>query len=604
MQQIESKPITIWRRLANRFWKGRKRHLSLVSDNHAVRRNYSEDYRQSQELLQLVMEATNDGIWDYDIAGGVVLWSERAQELTGLGALLGRDFLVLKNKMHIEDRREFERKMESAIRTGGAFSLEVRLMDSQDKLRILLIRGKAKINAHNKPLRMAGSISDLTSQKEAEQELVYAAYHDVLTGVKNRKLFLERLDSELQRVGTRSQYLFAVILLDLDNFKSVNDALGHCVGDKVLTQVAKRLSLCTLQKDVVARVGGDEFAILVRDIQSPGEVQTLVQRVQAELYDSVMVSDLEISVTASIGVAFCSHDTPDPEQVLANADMVLQKAKSQGSGLCEFFTTGMREQVLHFYQMENDLRKAIQNHELELYYQPIIDIRTGETNSLEALVRWHSASKGFISPVDFIPMAEKSGLILPLGEQILRMACEQTQKWVSAGYTQVTVAVNFSARQFASESIAKIVREVLDETGLHPKHLKLEITEHAAMNEVEKTIGTMQDLTNMGLHISIDDFGTGYSSLSYLKKYPIKTLKIDRSFIKDIPYDTEDVAITRTIIAMAKSLDLNLIAEGVETLEQLEFLRTEGCHHIQGFYFSHPLCVEDATLYLSRHAQK
>jgi diguanylate cyclase (GGDEF)-like protein/PAS domain S-box-containing protein len=568
----------------------------------SLSRNYNEDLRLSQELLQLVVEATNDGIWDYDIPNGVVSWSERALVLVGIQGGLGKGFEVLKEHMHIEDRRELERRMDNALRGEEPLSLEVRIIDSAGSYRFLLLRGKAKRNAEGRPLRMAGSISDLTRHKEAEKELVYAAYHDVLTGVKNRRQFLERLEDEITKTARRPDYLFAVILLDIDHFKAVNDSLGHSVGDRVLQQLAGKISYCCRQIDIVARIGGDEFGILLRDMQNHGDVENVVKRIQAEVREPILSGQNEVSITLSMGIAFNSEKLEDREQVLANADTVLQKAKQFGTGRCELFTSGMREKAMELYRLERDLRKAITEHEFTLFYQPIIDIFSGKVTSLEALVRWNNGERGITSPAEFIPMAEETGLIVPLGEQILRMACTQTKLWVEAGFKDLTVAVNFSAKQFASENIAFVVQAALAETNLPPRNLKLEITEHAAMHEVERTIATMQHLTEMGLQISIDDFGTGYSSLSYLKKYPIQTLKIDRSFIKDIPMNPEDMAITRTIIAMAKSLDLNLIAEGVETKEQLEFLRSEGCQYIQGFFFSQPLSAVDATSYLNQHA--
>lgn len=565
------------------------------------RRNYSEDWRQSQELLQLVMDASNDGIWDYDIPSGTIYWSDRAIQHTGIKGGLGRGFEILKERMHIEDRREFERRMEQALRGEGVFSQEMRVMDSAGSYRVLHMRGKAKLNEEGRPVRMAGSISDLTRHKEAEKELVYAAFHDVLTGVKNRRQFLERLEDEIVKSQRRPDYVFAVLLMDVDNFKAVNDSLGHTVGDRVLQQLAAKIDYCCRQVDVIARIGGDEFGILLRDMQNPGDVENVVKRIQFELREPVVVDDYEVALTVSMGIAFNNDRAENREQLLANADTVLQKAKREGSGRCELFTSGMREKAMELYRLERELRKAVNANEFTLCFQPIINLRTGKVASLEALVRWNSSERGVVSPADFIPMAEETGLIVPMGELILRMACVHAKQWVDMGYTDLTVAVNFSARQFSSENISAVVKSALSDTALPPRNLKLEITEHAAMHEVEKTIATMQHLTEMGLHISIDDFGTGYSSLSYLKKYPIQTLKIDRSFIKDIPQDAEDMAITRTIIAMAKSLDLDLIAEGVETEEQLEFLRAEGCDLIQGFYFSRPLSSADVTRYLAEH---
>lgn len=565
-------------------------------------RDFEKDFRQSQELLHLVMDATHDGIWDYDIATGVVAWSDRAHHIVGADRSLGKDFAVLKERMHVEDRREFERRMDAALREDESLAIETRILDDGGQFRTIMIRGKAKLGASGRPVRMAGSVSDLSHQKETEQELIYAAYHDVLTGVKNRRQFLERLDDEIAKGKRRPDYVFAIVLIDVDNFKAVNDSFGHSVGDKVLQNLAGKITYCCRQIDVVARIGGGEFGILLRDMQNPGDVEAVVKRIQAEAREPMAVSGHEISVTVSMGIAFNTGEVDDREHLMANADTVLQKAKSGGQGRCELFTSGMREKALELYKLERELRKAIQTQEFTLCYQPIVDLTHKRPSGFEALVRWNNGERGIVSPAEFIPMAEETGLIVPMGELILRMACRQAKCWVDMGYTDLTVAVNFSAKQFASENIAHVVRMALRETNLPPVNLKLEITEHTAMYEVERTIATMQNLTDMGLQISIDDFGTGYSSLSYLRKYPIQTLKIDRSFIKDIPHVAEDMAITRTIIAMANSLDLDLIAEGVETPEQVEFLEREGCQFIQGYYFSKPLSAEDATRYLVDHA--
>jgi len=306
-------------------------------------------------------------------------------------------------------------------------------------------------------------------------------------------------------------------------------------------------------------------------------------------------------VTAAMAVIF-NKDFKDVESLLASADAMLRQAKRVGNGGIQFFASGMREKAMELYKLEMEIRKAIQSQEFMLVYQPITDInKNNEVPGFEALVRWNNTERGIVAPADFIPMAEETGLIVPMGEQILRMACYQVKEWVDLGYKNVTVAVNFSARQFSLDNMVGEVQKILLETHLHPRNLKLEITEYTAMAEVEKTIDVMNALADMGLQISIDDFGTGYSSLVYLKRYPIHTLKIDRSFIKDIPENAEDVAIIKMVIAMAKSLNLELIAEGVETLDQVEFLRKEGCHLIQGYYFSKPLAGDKALEYLKNH---
>ena len=573
-----------------------------------TRRNLQEDLRASEERLKLVIEGTNDGIWDWDIASGKVFWSDRAQLLAGNGSRgFGDTWELFKSKLMHEDRDKFEDALRGHLVGDVPFSSEVRL-SIDNKTKHLLMRGKAKRNEHGKPIRMAGSISDVTLRKTAEQDLIYNAYHDAQTDVGNRRMFTDRLEHLIQRTMKRRDLLFAILLIDIDKFKAINDSFGHTVGDQVLRQISTRLKDCCqaakIHEPVVARVGGDVFGLVIGDLRSPEQINTLTHAIEQELQIPVRVDHFEINMSATVGIVFNGDHVESSEEMLANADTVLQEAKKlpfEGRCRARTIDSPMRKKAQEIYRMEQELRKAVEHKKFYLVYQPIINIRTNKVQGFEALVRWHKDEGTEVQPSDFIPMAEDTGLILPIGEWILETACLQAKAWVDAGFVDITVAVNFSARQFLNQKLAKLVENVLQTTGLDPKNLKIEITESTAMHEMERTIETLNNLTQMGLQISIDDFGTGYSSLSYLKRYPIDTLKIDRSFVKDIPADLEDMAITRTIIAMANNLHLKIIAEGVETLEQLEFLRREGCEQIQGFYFSRPLAQEAATQFLRNY---
>jgi len=345
--------------------------------------------------------------------------------------------------------------------------------------------------------------------------------------------------------------------------------------------------------------------VLLGDLKHPEMVKDLVLKIEQDLMPPFRVENFEIMVSATIGIVFNGEKLETSEEMLANADTVLQEAKKipyEGRSRARTFDSPMRKKAQELYRLEQELRRAVEQRKFFLVYQPIINIQDRTIVGFEALVRWNKDEGTEIQPSDFIPMAEDTGLIVPMGKWILETACRQAKAWVDAGYLNITVAVNFSAKQFLNQDLANQVKDVLDEVGLEPRNLKVEITESMAMHEMERTIETLMHLTRMGLQISVDDFGTGYSSLAYLKRYPIDTLKIDRSFVKDIPRDLDDMAITKTIIAMANNLHLKIIAEGVETLEQLEFLRAEGCQQVQGYYFSKPLPTEAATEYLRNNA--
>lgn len=574
-----------------------------------TRRNLQEDLRQSEERLKLVIEGTNEGIWDWDIATNKVFWSERAHALSGPDRHgFGDSWDSFKQKLFKEDLERFEKAMRGHLVNDAPFNLELRLKNGSDeKPRYIQMRGKAKRNEQGSPERMAGSVSDVTVRKTAEQELFYSAYHDALTGLGNRRHFMDRVEHHIQRTSRRPDFLFAVIVIDIDRFKVLNDSFGHGTGDKVLREIAVRLQeRCLKFEDrVVARIGGDVFGVVLGDVRHPEKVRDLVVLIEQDLQSPIFVEGMQIAVSASLGIVFNGEKEENTEEMLANADTVLQVAKRRpydGRSRAEVFDSPMRRKAQELYRLEQELRKAVEQEAFHLVYQPIVNIQTNKVEGFEALVRWNNDQDREVQPVEFIPMAEDTGLILPMGNWILRTACRQAREWVDQGFSDITVAVNFSARQFVNQDLAKQVANVLDEVGLDSKNLKIEITESTAMFEMDRTIETLTSLTGMGLQISIDDFGTGYSSLSYLKRYPIDTLKIDRSFVKDIPSDQEDMAITRTIISMANNLHLKIIAEGVETDEQLEFLKREGCEQVQGFYFSRPLTPEDATKFLRKYA--
>ncbi|MFB2934714.1 EAL domain-containing protein [Aerosakkonemataceae cyanobacterium BLCC-F154] len=431
-------------------------------------------------------------------------------------------------------------------------------------------------------------------QKRVEDTIKHQASHDSLTGLPNRLLFNTRLSLELAHQHQGGKML-AVIFLDLDYFKNINDTLGHATGDELLQKVAQRLQACLREGDLVARWGGDEFTILLPVIQSTENAVNIVERILHVISAPFDFKGQEFYVKASIGIAFAPYDGEDAETLLKNADAAMYKAKQKGRNNYQVYTPAIGNKALERMVLENNLYKALQREEFLLHYQPQLDLNTGEIMGMEALIRWQSVEKGLIRPDQFIPVAEETGLIFQIGEWVLNTACEQNKIWQEAGLPPIRIAVNLSARQFQQPDLVKTIAKAINETGLNPECLEIEITETIAIQDIDFTIGVLHSLRNMGIHISMDDFGTGYSSLWSLKRFPLDKLKIDRSFINDLMCNSKDAAIISAIIDLGHALNLKLIAEGVETAEQLQFLRSIDCDGIQGYLFSPPLTAKAAT---------
>lgn len=456
------------------------------------------------------------------------------------------------------------------------------------------------------------SIRHAIERKRAEEQILFLAYYDSLTNLPNRVLFNERLDTVLA-INKRHKRLAAMLFLDIDNFKRINDTLGHRIGDLLLKGVADRLvnSGCLRKSDsisnstiykrgeifktTVARLGGDEFTILLSEIKSSQDAGKVANRIIDELAKPFVFNNQELFITVSIGITIYPLDGGDIDSLLKNADIAMYKAKAQGKNNYQYFKHSMNATAFELLKMENDLHKALERNELVLHYQPQIEIRTGKIIGMEALIRWQHPDDGLIPPGKFIPLAEESGLILPIGEWILNTACKQNKSWQEAGFDPITVSVNLSSIQFERSNLIDTVVNALNESFLEPCYLVLEITETILMQTKEATIAVLQELNKMGLQFSLDDFGTGYSSLSYLRCFPLYSLKIDRSFISDMNNNRDTANIVKAIIAMAHSLRIKVVAEGVETEDQIAFLYAQDCDEIQGFVRSQPLSTKSAT---------
>jgi len=454
-------------------------------------------------------------------------------------------------------------------------------------------------------------LGQIVERVRAQKKLSHDAFHDALTGLPNRTLFLDRLDRAIARSKRNEDYHFAVLLIDIDRFKIVNDSLGHAGGDELIVGVAKRILRALriddgsqaaprpewkTKDDTLARLGGDEFTVLLDDIQDPSDGTRVAERIQDSLMEPFVIGGQELFITASIGIAANSAHTVAAD-VVRDADTAMYRAKLHGKACCEIFDQAMHEHSVNRLKLETDLRKALERDEFRVHYQPIVALQTGKISGFEALVRWQAPDRGFISPAEFIGVAEEMGLIVPIGLWVLRTACEQARQWHRENPQEVllTMSVNISARQFVHDDLVKQVAEILRETKVEPAAIKLEITESVTMGDAARTIRVVNELKKLGLRFSIDDFGTGYSSLSYLRRFPMDTLKIDRSFVSNLDTNPEKREIVRTIVGLARNLGLDVVAEGTETLAEVNFLKTLDCEYAQGYYFSRPVDAEKAT---------
>ncbi|HEX5966358.1 MAG TPA: EAL domain-containing protein, partial [Pyrinomonadaceae bacterium] len=443
-------------------------------------------------------------------------------------------------------------------------------------------------------------IIDLSQNKQAREKLNHLAYHDALTDLPNQVLFKDRLKQAIA-MSRRNDQMQAVLLLNLDRFKTINDSLGYTAGDRLLQSVAQRLTSCVRESDTVARFGGDEFAILLTHVPRAQDAANAARAVKEALEQAYLFDDQEVFVDTSIGIAVYPHDGRDTASLLKNAGAALDRAKEQGGSNYQFYTAGGTTRALKQLVLESNLRGALERNEFVVQYQPQVDTRTFQLVGMEALVRWNHPSLGLLYPKEFIALAEDSGLIIQLGDWVLRTACEQSMAWQDAGLAPMRLSVNFSARQFQQPTFISSVAEILKATNLDPRWLELELTESSIMKDPEQAIEKLHEFKLMGIKVAIDDFGTGYSSLNYLKRFPIDTLKIDRSFVADVCKDPHDTAIVRAIITLGHALDLTVVAEGVETQEQLQYLSSLDCDVLQGFLFSKSLSASAFEELLVEH---
>jgi diguanylate cyclase (GGDEF)-like protein/PAS domain S-box-containing protein len=573
------------------------------------RMQVEEALRESQERYALAVRGANDGLWDWNLRTHEIYFSPRWKEMLGYGeGEIGNHLDEWFSRIHPEELYRVKAQIDAHLNGSTVhFESEYRILHQDGSYRWLLNRGLAVRDEHGEACRMAGSQTDITKRRQAEEQLLHDALHDTLTGLPNRALFIDRLSQAIERTRRLQSYRFAVLFLDVDRFKVVNDSLGHVIGDQLLMAIAQRLQTCLRLGDTIARLGGDEFTILM-EIQSPNDSTRLAERIHQEFSSPFCLNGQEVFTTVSIGIALSESGGDRPEDLLRNADTAMYRAKVLGRARHEMFDAAMHARAVALLQLETDLRRAVStlqvgstSHEFQLRYQPIVSLETCIIVGFEALVRWHHPERGWISPGDFIPVAEDTGLVIPLGQWILAESCRQIQAW-QLQFPQsrpLSISVNLSTKQFAQPELIDQIRQFLHDYEVEPRRLKIEITESAIMENTESATALLEQLKALGLQLMIDDFGTGYSSLSYLHQFPIDTVKIDQSFVGRMgteDADDEGAEIVRAIVTLAHTLGMNVVAEGIETAEQMAQLKALNAEYGQGYFFSKPLVSEEAGI--------
>jgi len=611
--------------LTEKWHLGRQAHLKLTQMREMVHEQTRElentnqklveeieQRKNSEERYRLAETGANDGLWDWDLLSGQVYYSSRWKTILGCaedeisdspGEWYSRVHADDLDRLKEDQRRHFEGESEQ-------LRGEYRVRHADGRYLWILCRGVAVRDADGRAIRAAGSFSDITDRKVAEDQMRFDSQHDSLTGMANRAQLIERLGHCMARSRRDATFRFAVMFMDLDHFKVINDSLGHGVGDRLLVEVGMRLTACAREIDTlarpgidqVARIGGDEFVLLLEGIGGDADALRVANRVHEALAKPFDLEGHEVCTFVSIGVTVSRGSYERADDILRDADTALYQAKGAGKACTRMFDPEMHERAMMRLRIETELRQAIDQDQLVLHYQPIMT-GDGRLASLEALIRWQHPHRGLLQPGAFIPMIEESGMIVPVGKWVMRAACRQLQAWRAQfpGQRYLSVGVNVSSRQLATPGLADDVADILSETALPASCLHLEVTESAAMRNVEETLKTLARLNAVGTQIDVDDFGTGYSSLSYLHRLPINALKIDRGFIGPMCRDTMSRSIVQAIIALAHSLNLAVIAEGVETESHLEAVRSLDCDFVQGFYISRPIPADEATSFIAKH---
>ncbi|HON58550.1 MAG TPA: EAL domain-containing protein [Smithella sp.] len=555
------------------------------------RKRMEDELRQSEEKYRSILESIQEGYFEVDLAGNFTFFNDSMCRIADCPKeeLLGANYKQFSSE---EMSRKVFNAFHKVYKTGQpteGFDWQIIQRDGSN--RYIEASVLLKKNAEGKPIGFKGIIRDITERKRIEEKLNYLATHDSLTGLPNRTMFSQLLSHSIQSAHRHKKQL-AVLFIDLDRFKTINDSLGHEAGDELLKEMAARFKNTLRTADIVSRMGGDEFVIMMEDVHDLSQVESLAHKILATVIRPIVLMGEECRVTASVGISLYPKDGQDDQTLIKNADIAMYFAKEEGKNNYQFYSKNIQTIASERLSIETNLRRALERNELFLNYQAKLDFKTGLITGVEALLRWINPRLGQITPTQFIPIAEETGLIVPIGRWVLKTACRQNAQWQKQGLPPVCVSINLSLKQLMDDHLIEDIRTALNESGLPPYLCELEITESMIMNNPSRFIEVLKKIKEIGVRLAIDDFGTGYSSLAQLKYFPIDTLKVDRSFIRNIPQDNENKAITEAIITMGKTLHLTVVAEGVETQEQATFLQEQICDQMQGFYFSRPVAPD------------
>jgi len=588
-------PDHLWREVQRATGALRRAQQELeakVAERTAELTAANQVLREREAQLAEAQQIARMGSWLWDVPTSAITWSDEVYRILGYRpGEVAASYGAFLSRVHPDDRDAVENAVKVALQRIEPYSVDHRILLPDGTLRIVHEEARVHYDAEGNPLRMTGTVHDITEAKAIERQLEHMAYHDSLTGLPNRALLRDRLAQAIAR-SRRTGRLMALLFLDLDRFKNVNDSLGHGTGDRLLVQVAERLAAHMRTEDTLARLGGDEFTVLLEDLVDTDQAAAVARKLHQALSESFHIDGHEIFVAGSVGISLYPGDGDDVDTLMKHADAAMYRAKELGRGGDQFFSRDLGERAHEHLAMEMALRRGLDRSELCLHYQPIVELASGRIAGFEALVRWYHPERGLLAPGEFIPLAEETGLCVDIGRYVLRSACEQSRAWRDAGVPPLRVMVNLSPRQFSEGDLSGEIKALLQANALQGQCIGLEITEHVLVKDDDVMNHQLRRLREMGVPVAIDDFGKGHSSLAYLKRLAIATLKIDRAFVRDVTTDPNDTAIVEAIIAVAHTLDLDVVAEGVETAAQAESLRTRGCDFAQGFYYSRPVPAE------------